>query len=75
MADIFDYISWRGDLTFEQDGFNELDALVLSRLSYLLTVRYRPVCLMKLPLNRRQCVCLQPMIMRKIYCGRVTSTF
>ena len=28
-------ISWRGDLTFEQDGFNELDALVLSRLSYL----------------------------------------
>ena len=35
MADIFDYISWRGDLTFEQDGFNELDALVLSRLSYL----------------------------------------
>lgn len=36
MADIFDYISWRGDLTFEQDGFNELDALVLSRLSYLL---------------------------------------
>ena len=69
MADIFDYISWRGDLTFEQDGFNELDALVL------LTVRYRPVCLMKLPLNRRQCVCLQPMIMRKIYCGRVMSTF
>ena len=36
MADIFDYISWRGDLTFEQDGFNELDALVLSRLSILL---------------------------------------
>ena len=35
MADIFDYISRRGDLTFEQDGFNELDALVLSRLSYL----------------------------------------
>ena len=27
MADIFDYISRRGDLTFEQDGFNELDAL------------------------------------------------
>lgn len=35
MADIFDYISWRGDLSFEQDSFNELDALVLSRLSYL----------------------------------------
>ena len=76
MADIFDYISRRGDLTFEQDGFNELDALVLSRLSYLpFDVRYRPVCLMKLPLNRRQCVCLQPMITRKIYCGRVTPTF
>ena len=72
MADIFDYISRRGDLTFEQDGFNELDALVHI---FLLTVRYRPVCLMKLPLNRRQCVCLQPMITRKIYCGRVTPTF
>ena len=65
MAGIFDYISRRGDFTFEQDGFN----------IFRLTVRYRPVCLMKLPLNRRQCVCLQPMITRKIYCGRVTPTF
>lgn len=35
MSDIFDYIKWRGDLSLEQDGFNSLDALILSRLSYL----------------------------------------
>lgn len=35
MADIFDYIRWRGDLSFEQDKFNELDALIFARLSYL----------------------------------------
>ena len=75
MADIFDYISWRGDLTFEQDGFNELDALVLSRLSYLPFDGAVSSCLFELPLNRRQCVCLQPMITRKIYCGRVMPTF
>lgn len=34
MADIFDYLHWRGDLRVEQDGFNEIDALVLARLSY-----------------------------------------
>ena len=76
MADIFDYISWRGDLTFEQDGFNELDALVLSRLSYLPFDGAVSSCLFdEITLNRRQCVCLQPMITRKIYCGRVMSTF
>lgn len=77
MADIFDYISRRGDLTFEQDGFNELDALVLSRLSYLPFDGAVSSCLFDeiTPLNRRQCVCLQPMITRKIYCGRVMPTF
>jgi len=34
MANIYDYLTWRGDLTFEQDAFNLIDALLLSLLSY-----------------------------------------
>lgn len=35
MTDLFDYILWRGDLTFKQSPFGNVDALILSRLSYL----------------------------------------
>ncbi|MBQ3504287.1 MAG: DUF2974 domain-containing protein [Oscillospiraceae bacterium] len=35
MADLFDYIRWRGDLTFTQDPPNEVDALIFSGLSYI----------------------------------------
>ncbi len=35
MANIFDYIKWRGDLTFSQDPFNAVDALVFSALAYI----------------------------------------
>ncbi len=35
MADIFDYLKWRGDLTFAQDPPNRVDALIFSTLSYL----------------------------------------
>ncbi len=35
MANINDYLLWRGDLKIEQDGFNELDSMILSRFSYL----------------------------------------
>ncbi len=35
MANIFDYLDWRGDLTFKQSPFNPVDNLILSRLSYL----------------------------------------
>jgi len=35
MANIFDYLEWRGDLNFESDGFNEVDNLILSVLSYV----------------------------------------
>lgn len=34
MANIFDYIDWRGDLTFKESEFNEIDNLILSRVSY-----------------------------------------
>ena len=35
MASIFDYLKWRGDLTFSQDPPNAVDALVFSGLSYI----------------------------------------
>ena len=35
MANVFDYLQWRGDLLFSQDGFHTVDALILSRLSYI----------------------------------------
>ena len=35
MGTILDYIRWRGDLTFDQDPVNAVDALVFSALSYI----------------------------------------
>ena len=35
MGTLEDYIKWRGDLTFSQDGFNTIDNLVLSCISYV----------------------------------------
>lgn len=34
MANIFEYIDWRGDLSFGTSPFNEVDNLVLAQLSY-----------------------------------------
>lgn len=34
MSNIIDYINWRGDLDIKIDGFNEIDNLILARLSY-----------------------------------------
>jgi hypothetical protein len=35
MANIIDYLKWRGDLTFRQAPFNEVDVVILARLSYI----------------------------------------
>ncbi len=35
MANLFDYLQWRGDLTFTQDAVNEVDALIFSTLAYI----------------------------------------
>ena len=35
MANIFDYISWRGDLDFAQDPLNPVDNIIFSQLSYV----------------------------------------
>ena len=34
MANLLDYLTWRGDLPFKLAPFNDVDALILSRLSY-----------------------------------------
>jgi len=35
MATQFDYLAWRGDLTFSADKFNEVDGSILAMLSYI----------------------------------------
>ena len=35
MASMFDYIQWRGDLSFAQDPPNSVDALIFSSLAYI----------------------------------------
>ena len=35
MANMLDYLVWRGDLSLEQAGIGPVDALILSELSYL----------------------------------------
>lgn len=35
MSNIFDYLEWRGDLTFQQSRFNAVDNLILTTVAYL----------------------------------------
>lgn len=35
MANILDYIKWRGDISFDTSDFNNVDNLILSRFAYL----------------------------------------
>jgi hypothetical protein len=35
MQNLFDYLEWRGDLSFTRDGFNEADNLLFPVLAYL----------------------------------------
>ena len=35
MGTVYDYLTWRGDLTFRNVPFGEVDSLILSMLSYL----------------------------------------
>lgn len=35
MATIFDYLDWRGDISFSELGLNEVDSLILSAISYI----------------------------------------
>lgn len=35
MADMLDYIEWRGDITFKQSPFNEVDNIIMSQIAYV----------------------------------------
>lgn len=35
MPNVYDYLKWRGDLSFQVDPFNEIDALILSEIAYV----------------------------------------
>ena len=35
MANILDYIDWRGDLNLRDARFNEVDGLIMAELAYL----------------------------------------
>lgn len=35
MANILDYLDWRGDIPMSTDGFNEVDNLILAKLSFI----------------------------------------
>ena len=35
MGTMIDYLNWRGDLSFEESPFNEVDGLLLSNLAYV----------------------------------------
>ena len=34
-TNVLDYIKWRGDLSFKNDPFNEIDALIFARFAYM----------------------------------------
>ena len=35
IQNVFDYVEWRGDLTFAQDPFHEVDSVILSMICFL----------------------------------------
>ena len=35
MTSMLDYLTWRGDLTFQRDPLNAVDALIFSTLAYI----------------------------------------
>ncbi|MBQ4237293.1 MAG: DUF2974 domain-containing protein [Treponema sp.] len=35
MTNLFDYLEWRGDVSFSESPFNEIDGLLLSQISYI----------------------------------------
>ncbi len=42
MANIMDYIDWRGDIGFDEVGLNEVDSLIFSQLIYIRMKPYLP---------------------------------
>ena len=42
MGNLFDYITWRGDLDFEKVPFGKIDALLFAQISYCLVDGFVP---------------------------------
>ena len=40
MGNMLDYLDWRGDLSFEKSGLNEVDRMILAYASYSELARY-----------------------------------
>ena len=55
MANIFDYLGWRGDLSFDVSPFNEVDNLILSMLSFINYKDIVPTGMLGTPVKLSKC--------------------
>ena len=90
MANVCDYVKWRGDLSLEQSEFNEIDNLILSRFSYFpfdeiikenevvtikeLSERFRKQDISKLPILWKDDVDLFPLMGESERFGTLLAT-
>ena len=90
MANVCDYVKWRGDLSIEQSEFNEIDNLILSRFSYLpfdkiikenevvtikkLSERFKKQDIRKLPILWKDDVDLFPLMGESERFGKLLAT-
>ena len=51
MGTVFDYLDWRGDLSFAEVGFNEVDSLLFSQISYVDFKRIVPASFTAKPIS------------------------
>ena len=90
MANVCDYVKWRGDLSIEQSEFNEIDNLILSRFSYFpfdkiikenevvtikeLSERFKKQDIRKLPILWKDDVDLFPLMGESERFGKLLAT-
>lgn len=90
MANVCDYVKWRGDLSLKQSEFNEIDNLILSRFSYFpfdkiinenevttikeLSERFKKQDVSKLPILWKDDVDLFPLMGESIRFGEMLAT-
>ena len=90
MANVCDYVKWRGDLSIEQSEFNEIDNLILSRFSYFpfdkiikenevvtikeLSERFKKKDIRKLPILWKDDVDLFPLMGESERFGKLLAT-
>ena len=90
MANVCDYVKWRGDISLEQSKFNEIDNLILSRFSYFpfdkiikenevvtikeLSERFKKQDIRKLPILWKDDVDLFPLMGESERFGKLLAT-